>query len=46
MPAAKRVVAQRLSIPRVDIDHHLGDALFTGLHRRAVDCQPELAPQG
>jgi len=46
VPAAEGVVGQRFGVGRVDVDHHLCDALFPGLRWRIVRAQTELTAQG
>jgi hypothetical protein len=46
VPAAEGLVGQRRAVGRVDVDHHLCDALFLGLRWRTVRDQTELPPEG
>lgn len=46
MPATQGVVGQWRGEGRIDVDHHLGDALLAGLGWRPVGGQAELTAQG
>ena len=46
VPAAEGLVGQRRAVGRVDVDHHLCDALFLGLRWRTVRDQTELPAEG
>lgn len=46
MPATQGVAGQRCNVGRIDVGHHLGDALLARLGWRTVGGQAELSAQG